>query len=780
MRIRKRFTFEGMVQGVGFRPFLWRQAQARNLAGFVRNRPDGVVAEVEGETADIAAFLAGVKGNLPPLADITRISETTIALVGDEGFAIVPSDSQGPAEVLISPDIATCDACRTELCDPTDRRFRYPFINCTDCGPRLTIIRTIPYDRVNTSMACFPMCPQCQKEYADPAHRRFHAEPNACPLCGPRLELLDETGQPLPAEDPIGRALELLKEGAILAIKGLGGFHLAVHAQNEAAVRRLRTRKCREEKPLAVMVRDLAAAARLAEIGETERALLASPERPIVLLARRADAPLAPAVAPGMATLGIMLPYTPLQHLLLAGDLPTLVMTSGNRTDEPICIGNREALCRLKGIADAFVVHNRDILVRCDDSVVMAVAGTLSALRRSRGYAPRPIVLRTSYPEVLALGPQLKATLCVLKGRSAFLSPHVGDLETPEARDFLHESVALMERITQCRPGLVACDLHPGYYTSQTAREMEGREVVAIQHHHAHIVSCMAENRLEGEVIGLAMDGTGYGTDGQAWGGEFLVADERTFTRRGHLRYHLLPGGERAIQEPWRMAASLLRAAYGADWQEMAQRLSLTPAENHDGDGRSQAAAALAGLERAMAGQIHSPWTSSLGRIFDGVAALAGLRRRVGFEGQAAMELEALAQIDSGLRLPFALREERPDDPFSGASGEKVWILDFSPAVRTMTEALLKGQPAGSIAGAFHRLLPEACTATAVRLREETGINRAVLGGGCFQNRLFLAGCLTALRKAGFETFHHRLVPNNDGGISLGQAVCAGARAKKK
>ena len=644
-------------------------------------------------------------------------------------------------------------------------------------------------------MACFPLCPDCRKEYEDPADRRFHAEPNACPVCGPRLELLDAEGRPLPTGDPIGRTLDLLREGAILAIKGLGGFHLAVDGRNDEAVKRLRARKCREEKPLALMVRDLDTARRLAAIDETERALLTSPERPVVLLRRLSDVPVAPSVAPGMATLGIMLPYTPLQHLLLAGDLPILVMTSANRTDEPICIGNREALRRLGGIADAFLVHNRDILVRCDDSVVTAAGGGAFPLRRSRGYAPRPIALRKAYPEVLALGPQIKSTLCVLKKGYAYLSPHIGDLETPEARDFFHESIALMERITECRPRLVACDLHPGYYASQAARRMTGREVITVQHHHAHIVSVLAENRLAGEVIGLAMDGTGYGGDGQVWGGEFLRADERSFARRGHLKYLLLPGGERAVREPWRMAASLLRDAFGGEWPDWAQRLRLVPSEEtvpagREGEGeegeigRGEAGRGaapeevLAGLERAMAGRIRSPWTSSLGRVFDGVAALCGLRRKVSFEGQAAMELEALATGGTDLRLPYTIREEVPEDPLFGAAGERVRVLDLAPAVRAIAEALVAGRPRQEIALAFHRLLPEALTAMAAIIREETGLNRAALSGGCFQNRLLIAGCLEALRGAGFETFSHRIVPPNDGCISLGQAVAAGAMAE--
>ena len=785
MIVRKRFFFEGMVQGVGFRPFLWRLADRNSLTGFVLNRSDGVIAEVEGPAAAVEAFLTGVKGELPPLADLVRITQTELPAknAAGEGFLIAASDATAPRDTHITPDTATCDACLAELFDPADRRFRYPFINCTNCGPRLTIIDAVPYDRIHTSMACFPMCPRCREEYENPADRRFHAEPNACPVCGPRLELLDGRGRPLGGGDPILRALSLLKGGAILAVKGLGGFHLCVDGQSDDAVKGLRFRKFREEKPMAVMVRDIRTAAVLAEVGDAEKGLLLAPERPIVLIRRRGGAPVSLLVAPGTDTLGIMLPYTPLQHLLLAGDLTVLVMTSANRTDEPICIGNRDALRRLEGIADAFLVHDRDILVRCDDSVVTTAAGGPFLLRRSRGYAPKPIHLGKSYPEVLALGPQLKGTVSILKRNFAFLSPHIGDMETPEARDFLQESLSLMERITECRPLLIACDLHPEYHTSRIARGMEGRKIFAVQHHHAHIVSCMAENRLAGEVIGLAMDGTGYGPDGQVWGGEFLTADERDFTRWGHLRYIPLPGGERAIREPWRMAASLLREAFGGRWMETARRLDVRP-DGHptpSGEGEGAAGEVLAGLERAMNGRIRTPWTSSLGRVFDGVAALLGLRRRVSFEGQAAMELESLARGRTDLQLPFVIGEACPaESPLHPPEQDRSRILDLLPAVRAITEALLDGSPRAEIALAFHNLLPTALTAMAESIRGETGLNRVVLSGGCFQNRLLFAGCLSSLREAGFETFHHRLVPTNDGGISLGQAVCAGANNKKE
>ncbi|MCE5261915.1 MAG: carbamoyltransferase HypF [Deltaproteobacteria bacterium] len=781
--VRKRFLFEGIVQGVGFRPFIWRLANRNGLVGFVQNRSDGVAAEVEGPAGSVEAFLAEVKGELPPLADLVRITQSELAVKNsaEEGFTIAQSDATAPRNTHISPDAATCEECIAELFDPADRRFGYPFINCTNCGPRLTIIDAIPYDRVHTSMACFPFCPRCREEYENPADRRFHAEPNACPVCGPHLELIDGRGSPMTGADPIRQTLSLLKQGAILAVKGLGGFHLCVDGRNDKAVAKLRLRKFREEKPLAVMVRDLRTAALLAEVGEAEQRLLTAPERPIVIIRRRPGAPVSPLVAPGTDTLGIMLPYTPLQHLLLAGELTVLVMTSANRNDEPICIGNREALRRLEGIADAFLIHNRDILVRCDDSVVTTAAGGFFPLRRSRGYAPKPISLREPYPEVLALGPEIKATACVVKHNFAFPSPHIGDLSTPEARDFLQESIALLERMTECRPHLVACDLHPDYHTSRIARQMEGRRIFAVQHHHAHIVSCMAENRLAGKVIGLAMDGTGFGTDGQVWGGEFLTADERGFTRRGHLLYIPMPGGEKAIREPWRMAASLLREAFGGEWMEMARRLKLHPGWlSPSGSDAEAAEKALAGLELAVSNRMNSPLTSSLGRLFDGVAALVGLRRRVSFEGQAAMELESLARGRTNLTLPFDIGEASQEElrPHSEEQ-EPAKTLDLRPAIRAIADSLLSGLSPAEIALAFHNLLPRAFTTMAETIRAETGLNRVVLSGGCFQNRILLEGCVASLDQAGFATYHHRLVPTNDGGISLGQAICAGASQKE-
>ncbi|MEN6475618.1 MAG: carbamoyltransferase HypF [Syntrophaceae bacterium] len=751
---RRRYVFGGIVQGVGFRPFIYRTAKAHHLSGYVLNRTDGVVAEVQGTPADLEGFVTDIQNLLPPLAHITSMAVADIEPQDDASFEIRESQAHGSMDVLISPDMAVCEPCLAELFDPADRRYRYAFINCTDCGPRLTIINDIPYDRINTSMACFPLCPACRKEYEDPLDRRFHAEPNACPVCGPHLTLLDAQGEQVPADDPLLVALGLLGEGKILAVKGIGGFHLAVDAADDAAVQRLRARKYREEKPLAIMVKDIPAARALSELKPEEEKLLMSPQRPIVLVRKRSDAPLSPLVAPGMFTLGIMLPYTPLQHLLLGKGFTALVMTSANQTDEPISIGNREAVKRLAGIADAFLVHNRDILVRCDDSIAFVVGGQTRMMRRSRGFAPRPLALTQGYPEVLALGPQLKSTLCILKGRQAFLSPHIGDMETPQARDFFHENVALMQRITQCRPVIVACDLHPGYYSTRVAEAMTDIRSIKVQHHHAHIVSAMAENGLQGEVIGLSMDGTGYGTDGHVWGGEFLIADERSFRREGHIREFLLPGGEKAVREPWRIGISLLRETYAGQWPDYARRLRLIP-EGMDADV----------LEKVLSQRINSPLTSSLGRLFDGVAALLGLRRTVSFEGQAAMELEAVAQAGDAHMLEMSIQEE---------SG--VMILDPTVMVRDLVQACIRGEAREELAQAFHRAFITAAVGLTLKLRERSGLNRVALSGGCFQNRILLEGCIQALSKHAFEVFHHHEVPTNDGGISLGQAVCAGAR----
>jgi hydrogenase maturation protein HypF len=505
------------------------------------------------------------------------------------------------------------------------------------------------------------------------------------------------------------------------------------------------------------MVKNIEAASLIAWIGSKEEDLLRSPQRPIVLARKKETRKISPAVAPGVSDLGIMLPYTPVHHMLLEKHFQALVMTSANQVDEPICIENREAIKRLYGIADYFLVHNRDILVRCDDSIVTVAAGKKRMLRRSRGFAPKPIVLKKSYPEILALGPQMKTTLCILKGNLAFLSPHIGDMETPEARDFHRESLTLMQKIAECRPEIVACDLHPAYYTTKLAEQPGASQIIRVQHHYAHIVSCMAENGIEGDVIGIAMDGTGYGTDGSVWGGEFLIADETTFTRAGHIKTYVLPGGEKAIREPWRIAASLLKGTYGARWRDIAQQLHVVPQESY-----------YEMMDRIIAQKFNSPITSSLGRLFDGVATILGIRHTVTFEGQAAMELEALAKSKTDDILPFDI----------GESGN-VLCLDFSPMIQRIVDGVLAGRNRGEIAYAFHRGLAVAFRRMAETIRKTTGLNRIVLSGGCFQNRILTESVITELEKAGFIVFFHDILPTNDGCISLGQAVCAGEQARR-
>ena len=758
MTRRVRHRFSGIVQGVGFRPFIYRLAVSSGLAGFVHNSTQGVIVEVEGGVQSLEDFLIRVRQEVPPLAEIYEITSSEIPVQGQREFRIIQSAASGISDVQISPDIGTCNDCLKELFDPSDRRHKYPFSNCTNCGPRLTIIKDIPYDRERTSMAVFPLCAQCRGEYEDPANRRFHAEPNACPVCGPGLTLLDDKGKMVQAQDVLAEATKRIKAGSILAIKGLGGFHLCVDAVNDGALQRLRDRKYREEKPLAIMVRDINQAEAVAYVSHEERELLLSPSRPIVLLKARQDSPISPLVAPYMSTLGIMLPYTPLHHLLLEADFTALVMTSANQTDEPICIDNDEVVKRLAGIADAFVVHNRQIIVRCDDSVAMVARNKPYLLRRSRGYSPRPVLLKHALPDVLAVGPHLKATVCIVKGGMAYLSPHIGDLQTPLARDFLHETIERMQHITQCAPEIVACDMHPQYYSTRVATTQGAREVIRVQHHHAHIVSCMAENRITGKVIGLAMDGTGYGEDGRIWGGEFLIADEAGFERSGHLRYLPLLGGEAAIKQPWRFGISLLREAFGDKWPDVASRLGIVPEGYSCGH-----------LNKIMEAGMNSPLTSSLGRVFDGVASIIDLKRFVSFEGQAAMELEAAAKPGWGDVLPYRIFQE------GGTS-----ILDLIPLVKAIVEARLSGMEAPGLASAFHATLIASFIDMAGLLRKRTGISRVALSGGCFQNRILLEGCADELERGGFEVFTHQRIPANDGGVALGQAVIAGMRKINK
>jgi len=749
---RRKVRIQGIVQGVGFRPFIYQLAHRHRLYGYVANTPQGVELEIEGDEADLDRFLVDLPVNIPPLASITRMETEALPLLSYTSFEIRTSKAGAERAALISPDTAVCADCLRELFDPRDRRYRYPFINCTNCGPRYTIIRDIPYDRVNTSMAVFTMCDRCEREYHDPLNRRFHAQPNACWECGPRVWLTDATGKEIPLTDPIAAAAERLKEGAILAVKGLGGFHLAVDATQNEAVKRLRLRKRREEKPLALMSPELEQIASYVFLGDRERDLLRRPQRAIVLAHKRPESLIAPEVAPRNQYLGVMLPYTPLHYLLLSHGFLALVMTSGNLSEEPIAIDNDEALRRLAGIADYFLLHDRDILLRSDDSVVRVTEGRVRQIRRSRGFVPVPVFLRRPVPPVLALGGELKGTICVTKEDRAFVSQHLGDLENLETLEFLELTVRHLRRILEVHPRLLVHDLHPDYLTTQVALAQKELATLAVQHHHAHVVSAMAEHKLEGRVLGLALDGTGYGTDGRIWGGEILAADDKGFERLGHLAYMPMPGGAAAIKEPWRMAVSYLLATFGEAY--FAENIPLLHRW-----GRERIGLLLHMVRR----QVNSPLTSSCGRLFDGVAALVGLRDRIAYEGQAAIELEQCLE-------PTA---ESYRYEFSETDG--VLLLSPTAIFAQAAEDVAAGARAGVVSGKFHRTLVEMFAEACRHLAARHGLTRVVCSGGVFQNVYILNNLERRLRELGLEVFTHELVPSNDGCISLGQALVGAA-----
>jgi hydrogenase maturation protein HypF len=750
--IARKVEINGIVQGVGFRPFVFQAAHRHGIRGTVANTATGVSIHAEGAPEKIADFCRELAESPPPLAHITAMRIFEEAAAGQTAFTITASSGRDRRGTLISPDVAVCADCLAELFDPANRRFRYPFINCTNCGPRYTIIADIPYDRPKTAMKAFAMCPQCQAEYDDPLDRRFHAQPNACAACGPSAGLCAAAGAPLVCNDAIAAAADLLKAGAIVAVKGLGGYHLAVDAENPAALARLRRRKHRDDKPFAVMSRDLQAVARYARVTPAEAALLTSCQRPIVLLAKNSPHPLAAAIAPGNRWIGVMLPYTPVHHLLLAEGFLALVMTSGNLSAEPIAIANDEALDRLEGIADYFLVHDRDILLRSDDSVVRHAAGATRFLRRSRGFVPTPVFLKDPTPPILACGAELKNTVCLTRGDQAFVSQHVGDMENLATFEFFQETVNHLKRILDITPRVVAHDLHPDYLSTRFAEAQGGLRRVGVQHHHAHIVSCLAENQAAGPVIGLAFDGTGYGTDGAIWGGEVLLVEAARFRRAAHLAYVPLPGGAAAIREPWRMALSYLWDAFGDDYRKL--DLPLLKARD---------AARIETVAAMVRRGLNAPPTSSLGRLFDAVAALAGIRYHVTFEGQAAMELEMAA--GGAPERPYAVGWEE------GA----VRRIPPAPIIRGVVADLLAGVPAAVVSGRFHATLVDLFTRLCAALRVETGIERVALSGGVFQNLLLFTGLKDSLEKQGFTVFSHTRVPTSDGGIALGQAVVAAA-----
>ncbi len=756
----------GTVQGVGFRPHVYRLAQELRLAGWVRNDERGVRLEVEGDGADVEGFLERLASEAPPLAAPAAIDAADLTPTGEREFRILDSESRGEPVAMVSADTATCAECLVELADPADRRYRYPFINCTNCGPRFTIVTGVPYDRAATTMAGFEMCTLCSAEYDDPGDRRFHAQPNACPACGPRAWLAGRDGAPLAAAagDPVEAATRMLGDGAILAVKGIGGFHLACLAGDERAVRRLRQAKHREDRPFALMAPSLEAAASLVELTPAEQALLTGRQRPIVIARRRAQAAVAASVAPGSPDLGVMLPYSPLHHLLLAGTGEALVMTSGNVSDEPIAYEDLDALARLAGIADAFLLHDRPIHVRTDDSVLRSLAPSLRAapllIRRSRGYVPEglPLPLEAARP-ILACGAELKNTFCLAKGDRAWVGHHIGDLKNYETLNSFATGISHFRRLFAVDAEVIAHDLHPDYLSTRYALERPGVERVPVQHHHAHLAACLAEHG-EGAgaaAIGAIFDGSGHGPDGTVWGGELLFGDLAAYERVGMLFAVGLPGGDAAVREPWRMAAAWLAAALDERTPEPPRAL------------RAQVTAtdwdAVCSL---LAAGVNSPRTSSVGRLFDAVAALCGLRARVSYEGQAAAELESLCDRDERVAYPMPLR--------AGGAAEPETVIDARATVRALLGDLQRGVAAERVAARFHNALASATARACERAAEARGVGRVVLAGGVFQNRLLLERTARLLSTSGIAVLIPQRLPPNDGGVSYGQAAVAAAR----
>lgn len=769
--VRRHFSIRGIVQGVGFRPFVYNLARRLELAGYILNSASGVTIELEGEAPAIDQFLTTLKCSPPPLAQITDIAFQDLAVSGDPGFSIRESRDQSQAFALVSPDVATCDECWHDFRDPSNRRFGYPFTNCTNCGPRYTIIQDVPYDRPHTTMAPFRMCALCQAEYDDPSNRRFHAQPNACPVCGPNVVLV-QRGSAMPPSSAFEvsasaslavfrQVRALLQAGEIVAVKGLGGFFLACDARNESSVQGLRQRKRRSDKPFALMARDIPAVESVCMLTAEDRLALQSGRRPIVILPRRGDAVLAGSIAPGNPWLGIMLPYTPLHALLFSDGVdepaqyPALVMTSGNLSEEPIVTANEEAWQRLAPVADWFLLHNRDIYMRADDSVVRIAQGRERVLRRSRGYAPLPIDLGMPMSPILACGAELKNTLCLTRDRYAILSQHIGDLENYETLRFFEETLGNLKKLFRVEPQAVAYDLHPNYISSRYAQSLSVERKIGIQHHHSHVVSCMAENHIRGKVIGVAFDGTGYGTDGAIWGGEFLIADCAGFERRAHLRYVSLPGGDAAVRQPWRMALSCLRDTYGAGALPALPMLERVPPRQ------------LALVDTMLSRSFQTVPTSSCGRLFDAVATLAGLGQEVSFEGQAAIALESIADSGVDIGYPFAVQDGEPLE------------VDMRPAIEAVVRDSLAGISVGQISARFHNTIAAAIVSVCRRLHRQEGLRRVCLSGGVFQNIYLLEHTVKDLYRAGFEVFLHAQVPPNDGGISLGQAVIASERLRQ-
>jgi len=749
----RRIHITGIVQGVGFRPFVSLLAERLELNGWVRNTSSGVDIEVEGLEEALEAFVEELRSGGPPHAHIEDMEVEPAGPWHHAGFNIIPSQREEGAYQPVSPDIGICDDCLGEMRDPEDRRYRYPFINCTNCGPRFTIIRDIPYDRPNTTMASFAMCPECAAEYSDPADRRFHAQPVACPVCGPQVWLEAGGSRLAEREDAIAAVRRMIAEGQIVAIKGLGGFHLACDATNSEAVSTLRQRKQREEKPFALMAHDVDIIARYAEVTEAEREMLESSERPIVLLPEKETSTIAPEVAPGLKRQGFMLPYTPLHYLLLepGPDLAeVLVMTSGNLSEEPIAYEDEDGRRRLSEFADALLMHDRPIHMRCDDPVAARFRDSLYFFRRSRGYAPFPILLPGESPPLLAVGGEFKNSFCLVRERRAFVSHFIGEMDCLEAFRSFEEGVEHYQRLFRIQPEAVAYDLHPDYQATRyglSRARREGLPAVGIQHHHAHIASCMADNALAGSepVIGVSFDGTGYGTDGAIWGGEFLIADYGGFTRASHLAYCPLPGGDAAIRSPYRTALSWMRQA-GVEWADDLPPAAVAGPEE------------LTILEQQLVRELNTPPTSSMGRLFDAAASLAGVRHRIAYEAQAACEFEALASPEEEGTYPFDIGAE---------------TVDPSPLIRAITDDVRRHTSTALIAARFHNGVAAMVVEVCEDLRHRFDIDRVALSGGVWQNLLLLDRTVALLEEKGFTVFVHQRVPANDGGLALGQAAAA-------
>jgi len=750
-----RIRIRGIVQGVGFRPHVFRLAKDLGLTGTIANTSSGVVIEVHGPRSDLTAFLDRLRRQPPPASRIMEMEAESVPFSRQEGFSILPSRPGLRPDTQVAPDIGLCADCLRELFDPADRRYRYPFINCTNCGPRYSIIAGVPYDRPATSMAPFLMCPECEREYHDPGNRRFHAQPNGCPACGPSLSWHDRNGQHLPVRDPVEHCVQALSRGQVVALRGLGGFHLAVDATRSGPVNLLRQRKHRPEKPLAIMVRDLSAARRFCRIDDTEARALSSSRAPIVLLERR-EGTLPETLAPGLGMLGLMLPYTPLHHLLLAHpECPeALVMTSGNLSGEPICIGNREAVRRLAGVADFFLLHNREILTRVDDSVLRVMAGKPRLFRRGRGYTPEPVLLEKTAANALGCGAEMKATFCLVRGRECFLSQHIGDLTSPECLDFYRESLEHMQDILDIRFDRVACDLHPDYLSTRFAEHLPAT-VRRIQHHHAHAAAVMAEHGLDPPVLALVFDGAGHGPDSTVFGGEFFRVGRTSYERLGRLPHLPLPGGDRAAREPWRMGLALLSLLRDKG------RLAATLLAGIDVQMRET-------VQTMIRRRINTPLTSSCGRLFDGVAALTGLCLKASYEGQAAMLVEAAANAAyPASSLPVPIELSRSDG---------LLVPDLLPFLDWLIRKREQGCDAPLLAAGFHRWLIRVSLRILQEIRIETGIRTLVLSGGAMQNRLLLEGLLEGAASLGLSPYSGERIPVNDGGLALGQAFLAGLK----